>query len=151
MWYFLNFGENDILTIFWKLYDNCITIYHQSIFWGLVLLHLRCFMFVVAIFVAFSLLHVFVTSSLLHLYCCIFVVVFLLMCLRCCVFVVVPPLLCLCCCVFVVVSSLLCLHCCDFVVWFLLSIFSCCSCLVPVSYGCIFIILVSSLPFLSHH
>ena len=27
----------DILTIFWKWHDNCITIYRQTIFWGLVL------------------------------------------------------------------------------------------------------------------
>ena len=35
-WYFQHFGNNNILTIFWKWFDNCITIYCQTIFWGMV-------------------------------------------------------------------------------------------------------------------
>ena len=38
LWYFQKFGDNDILTIFWKWYNNCIKIYHQTIFWGLLVL-----------------------------------------------------------------------------------------------------------------
>jgi len=36
VWYFQKKCDIDILTIFWKWHDNCITIYRQTIFWGLV-------------------------------------------------------------------------------------------------------------------
>ena len=36
VWYFQRKCDIDILTIFWKWQDNCITIYHQTIFWGLI-------------------------------------------------------------------------------------------------------------------
>ena len=35
VWYFQKKCDIDILTIFWKWHDNCITIYCQTIFWGL--------------------------------------------------------------------------------------------------------------------
>ena len=35
VWYFQKKCDIDILTIFWKWHDNCITIYRQTIFWGL--------------------------------------------------------------------------------------------------------------------
>ena len=36
MWYGKKKCDNDISTIFWKSHDISITIYHQTIFWGLV-------------------------------------------------------------------------------------------------------------------
>ena len=34
VWYFQKKCDIDIYTIFWKWFDNCLTIYRQTIFWG---------------------------------------------------------------------------------------------------------------------